>query len=70
MTTNTGVLIEFDALVEVLKKLQYLCNYEDKNELRIWLFNNHLFAQTPKYFKAETIFADVERLLSQLKLVL
>lgn len=62
-----GVLIEFEALVESLKKFQYVCSKEDKNELRVWLYNNNLFAQTPKYYKVDTIFIDVEHFLSCMK---
>ena len=65
---NDRILIDFESLVSVLQKLQYICNSEDRTELRVWLFNESLFAsKNPKYFDMETIFIDVLKLMEALK---
>lgn len=48
-------MIDFEQLVLVIQRFQYVCNLEDKNELRIWLYNNGLFAPAPKYFDENSI---------------
>jgi len=35
--------------------------------LRVWLFNNELFAHTPKYYDKTTIFIDLDRFIDNLK---
>eukprot|EP00347_Sterkiella_histriomuscorum_P022899 403336739 len=64
---NDRALIEFDQLVLVIQKFQYICNSEDRGELRIWLYNNGLFAQTPKYFDPQTIYIDIKNLIQCLR---
>ena len=44
-----------------------MCSQEDRNELRVWLFNNELFATSPKYYDKNSIFIDLDRLLENLK---
>lgn len=62
-----GIVIDFEGLIQVMMKLQYICNDVDRNELRVWLFNNNLFANPPKFFNKDLIFIDVENALSQLR---
>jgi hypothetical protein len=38
------VLIDFEGLTAVLAKFNYISSKEDRNELRVWLFNNSLYA--------------------------
>ncbi|CDW73821.1 UNKNOWN [Stylonychia lemnae] len=65
---ETGrILIEFTQLVLVFAKFQYLCNKEDRLELRVWLFNKNLFMNTPKFYQQDLIFLDVENLMECLK---
>lgn len=64
------VLIDFESLIQVLLKFEYICSQEDRNELRVWLYNNSLFCPTtsqPKFFDKNTLFVDVESLLKALK---
>jgi len=60
------VIIDFGSLVEVLKQLKYMCSMEDRNELRVWLFNCDLFVDAPRYFDQDTIFVDVAKMLEAL----
>lgn len=64
---NDRVLIEFEALVQVLTRFGYFSSREDRNELRVWLFNNHLFAPTPKFYDKNAIYIDVQNLMKLLK---
>ena len=64
---NDRVLIDFDSLLQVLTRFSYFSSREDRNELRTWLFNNHLFAATPKFYDKSTIYIDVEGLMRLLK---
>jgi len=64
---SNHVLIDFDALVNVMLKFQYICSQEDRNELRVWLFNHDLFANTPKYYDKNTIFINLDTLIDILK---
>ncbi|TNV74030.1 hypothetical protein FGO68_gene14997 [Halteria grandinella] len=64
---NDRVLIEFDSLIQVLTRFSYFSTREDRNELRVWLFNNHLFAATPKFYDKNTIYVDVANLMKLLK---
>ena len=61
------VLISFQGIIEVILKFQYICNQEDRTELRTWLFNNNLIVTAPKYYEKNTIFVDLGSLIEKLK---
>ena len=51
----------------MLLKFQYICTQEDRNEMRVWLFNNELFVHTPKFYDKNSLFVDLDRFLECLK---
>jgi len=51
----------------VLLKFQYICTQEDRNEMRVWLFNHELFMLTPKFYDKNSLFVDLDRFLEFLK---
>lgn len=61
-----GVLIDFESIVHVLLKFQYICTKEDRNELRVWLFNRNLFVQAPKFYDQNVIFISLDLFLKTL----
>jgi hypothetical protein len=61
-------LIDFESVILVLQKFQYLATSEDRNELRVWLFNRNMFVQPPKYYDPNLIFVDLDLFLSSFKL--
>mmetsp|Transcript_14740 Transcript_14740/g.14348 ORF Transcript_14740/g.14348 Transcript_14740/m.14348 type:complete len:89 (+) Transcript_14740:415-681(+) len=63
------LLIDLDSFVMFMQKFQYICNLEDRNELRVWLFNKNLFLNPPKYYDQEALFIDLEALIQELKLL-
>ena len=61
-------MIDFDSLQSVLVKLHYICSQEDKNELRVWLFNHGLFTPTPSFYRdRSSLLANVEGILTNIK---
>jgi hypothetical protein len=46
-----------------MKRFNYICNSEDRNELRVWFFNNNLFVNGPKYYNSDTLFIELDRLI-------
>lgn len=61
-------MIDFDSLQSVLVKLHYICSQEDKNELRVWLFNHGLFTPTPSFYRdRNSLLANVEGILTNIK---
>lgn len=60
------LLIELHNLIYVISLFKYVSTRVDKLELCSWLFNKHLIAQTPKRYRANTIFIDVTLLIKAL----
>ena len=50
-----------------MKKFNYICNKEDRNEMRVWMFNKNLFVNGPKYYNPDTLFIRIEDLIKAIK---
>jgi hypothetical protein len=62
-------LIDLDSFIEFMKKFNYICNNEDRNELRVFFFNNNVFVNGPKYYNSDTLFIDLERFIEILRIL-
>ena len=61
-----GSLIELKDLVQVIRLFGFICSKYDLDELRWWIFNQCLIAQTPQFFRQETILVDAAKLMQKL----
>ena len=69
-STNDGKgshMITLNDLGHVIKMFHYHSTQVDSFELRFWVFNNDLIADTPEHFREDLVYIDCANLLKTLR---